>query len=54
MKWYHSRAFNYVLFGMIYLILNKMVGFESAVLIGIGTIIGEQTFVNYEKRKMEN
>jgi len=38
-----SRVAYYVGFSFFYIVLSKLVGFEYAVLLGIGTIIGEQS-----------
>ena len=38
-----SRVAYYVGFSLMYIVFSKLVGFEYAVLLGIGTIIGEQS-----------
>ena len=38
-----SRVMYYVGFSLMYIGFSKLVGFEYAVLLGIGTIIGEQS-----------
>lgn len=50
MKWYQSRLFNYVIFGIIYIIIKDIAGFEFAVLVALGTIVGEQTVIFYENQ----
>jgi hypothetical protein len=53
MKWYQSRLFNYVIFGTTYLIMKEIAGFEFAVLVALGTIVGEQTVVYFKQQNKD-
>jgi len=44
-----SRVTYYVGFSLMYLFLNKIWGFETTVLIGLGAIIGEQAYLKIDK-----
>lgn len=43
---YNTRVGQYVTFGLIYMIIWKLGGFEFAVVIALGTILGELNFKN--------
>tara|TARA_R110000868_G_scaffold113440_1_gene304462 strand:+ start:632 stop:802 length:171 start_codon:yes stop_codon:yes gene_type:complete len=48
-----TRVAFYVGFGVMYAIFSEIVGFEYTVLWCLGTIIGEQSFLEIEKDKKD-
>ncbi|MCK9417256.1 hypothetical protein M0Q97_11470 [Candidatus Dojkabacteria bacterium] len=44
MKWYKTRIIQYVIFGLIYWIFFRLFGFELAVIIALGQIVGEMHY----------
>jgi len=51
---FKSRIFLYVFFSFFYYFWWKVAGFEVSMMIAIGTIIGEQTYIGLEKNKKSN
>ena len=47
----NSRIIYYVGFGLSYVVISKLVGFENTILICMGIIIGEQSYLQYLKQK---
>ena len=47
----NSRVVYYVGFALSYVICSKLIGFEDTVLMGIGFIMGEQTYLQYLNEK---
>lgn len=45
-KFLDSRVGLYVIFGLLYLISNKLIGFEWTVCFALGVILGELTYQN--------
>jgi len=47
----NSRIVYYVGFGLSYVVISKLIGFEDTALICMGVIIGEQTYLQYLNEK---
>jgi len=45
MKWYDERIPQYVIYTLFYLVGWKFLGFEYTVIIGIGQLMGELTYI---------
>lgn len=48
-----TRVGQYIIYGLLYLVLYHLLGFELTVIFGIGTIIGELHFMQKEKERKE-
>jgi hypothetical protein len=46
-----SRVVLYVFFSLLYWFWWKIAGFEFSMILAVGTIIGEQTYISLEKNK---
>ena len=46
-----SRVVLYVLFSLLYYFWWKVAGFEFSMILAVGAIVGEQTYIAYEKNK---
>ena len=53
MKWYKERVFNYLIHSLLYYVFYKVSGFELAVIIALGQIIGEMHYQEYLKNDDE-
>jgi len=46
-----TRVGQYIMFGLLYLVLYHFIGFELTVIFGIGTILGELQFMQQKEKE---